>query len=1177
MNLFPNRLSRWIPYHVIFFLIVTLSISFLSLSYLVSHELEELNEQRCIARKDNIEALLVNKHDSLIYELKEAVNNNSLRVNLMLALDHQVKEFMESINFINGISLIVLNNKFDIFTSQTELSPILINTIIQMVNDGCENNNYFFHKIDNKFYWIFYEDIIQRNNNIGKAILVYRFIDDKSLFNYLRESDDHIVIMQDNNPNCLVNIENLNLKHIEDHKSYKFSHSDNTYIYLDNRIGHIKKILLLSILVISCLVLVLSLPFTLFMFKKVNTPLMYLLKQSKTIMKNPDQKFDCQRQEFIEFEKLCLSFNDMIDWLQTSEDRYRFIVENMEEGLWMINMDLEYTYASPSLEYITGYTVDEIFELTPIETIDEDDKNRLIKIFTERLDKKDYSRLTTIVKAIHKEGFEYWAEFSMAFIMDINNNPIGIQGITRDVTDRVLAESQLKEREKQFSTIFNRVQTGIVIIDPTTFQIEDANPAALDILQYSREELIGSICTDMICIHNPGQCPLIQFGRKISNRKCEMLTKEGYRNCMKTVTEVIIGGEKKFLESFIDITEQQRIEEALRESEAKYKAVFNNAQIGIFRTKTHSEKGAVWIDVNERMIQMLGYNSADELIGHSTLNAWLDLSDREKAYQLLENSENNCIRDFKTRMKVKDGTIKEVMISAIFVDNIMEGTCVDLTQQIEQERQLKKSEQKFRMMAENSSDIMWIVDTNFEFQYVSPAVTSILGYTNEEALERNFKDLLEPESYAFVMDIAQKVIEGAEISEPVNFEIQEHKKNGELRWMEISASTVRDVDGNVIGFQGVTRDVHDKKIALQKLEESEKRYRSFVQNFKGIVFQAQIGSRPIFFHGAVESITGWTEQEMLDGHITWRRIVHPDDVDKNIKTMKKLTSQPGFMDERTYRLIRKDGSICWIRESIHNICDETGSCKYLQGVITDITEQKEMEMALHQTKKMSYLGVMAAGIAHEINNPLTGIIQYGELLKEDFEDEDEEENIEIMTDILENSERIRKIIKTLLTFSRSGGDRSPRNVSDIIERSIHYSRDRLKRYKVDLEFVPLESCLVLCDENLIQQIFINLINNSIDAINESDNLSGERVIYITIQKIDNHVEIIFKDTGSGIDEKNLEKIFDPFFTTKDPGKGTGLGMSLTHSFIQDNEGTITVDSVKGEWTQFDIKFPVYSK
>lgn len=226
---------------------------------------------------------------------------------------------------------------------------------------------------------------------------------------------------------------------------------------------------------------------------------------------------------------------------------------------------------------------------------------------------------------------------------------------------------------------------------------------------------------------------------------------------------------------------------------------------------------------------------------------------------------------------------------------------------------------------------------------------------------------------------------------------------------------------------------------------------------------------------------------------------------------------------------------------------------------------------LIHSEKLASLGRMAAGVAHEINSPLTGIVTFGHLLLKRFPPGTQEhEDVEV---IIDQANRCSNIIKGLLGFARaSAAEKAPANINDIIFRSLNIVRNKADFFNIKLITDFDESLAsVKADPSQLQQVFLNMIVNAADAID------GKGTMTITTrnltEKNEDFVEIVFSDTGSGISEEDMEKIFEPFFTTKPVGKGTGLGLAVSHGIIQDHGGKISVKSKVGEGTSFHIKLP----
>ncbi|MBI5642060.1 MAG: response regulator [Deltaproteobacteria bacterium] len=238
--------------------------------------------------------------------------------------------------------------------------------------------------------------------------------------------------------------------------------------------------------------------------------------------------------------------------------------------------------------------------------------------------------------------------------------------------------------------------------------------------------------------------------------------------------------------------------------------------------------------------------------------------------------------------------------------------------------------------------------------------------------------------------------------------------------------------------------------------------------------------------------------------------------------------------------------------------------------IKDITEQRMMTNKLMQTDKLSSLGELVSGVAHELNNPLTGIMCFSELLLDDKFPDDVKSKLKKINDA---SHRCKKIIDNLLTFARwKRPERKYEDINKVIKESIDLRGYQLKVDNIDLE-VDLDESIppTMLDDDQIHQVFLNLINNARDAIKEK----GERgKIRISSRHCEGKIIVKFEDTGKGMSDEIANKIFDPFFTTKGVGKGTGLGLSISYGIINEHGGTIYASSTLGMGTVFVVELPV---
>ncbi len=254
--------------------------------------------------------------------------------------------------------------------------------------------------------------------------------------------------------------------------------------------------------------------------------------------------------------------------------------------------------------------------------------------------------------------------------------------------------------------------------------------------------------------------------------------------------------------------------------------------------------------------------------------------------------------------------------------------------------------------------------------------------------------------------------------------------------------------------------------------------------------------------------------------------------------------------------------------------DEEGTFIGIALIMRDVTQLKQYEMELRQTEKLSFIGQISAGIAHEIGTPLNIILGNAEYLMMDMKSG--ERDYDELKAIVGETNRIAKLIQQLLDFARPKRMRSkPVLLNSEIENVLQLLRNQLDKSSIELQ-LHLEDDLpyVFGDAAQLQEVFVNLIVNAIHSMESGGNLS----ISTAKQggRDEDSVEVLIADTGCGIPEENLEKIFNPFFTTKEVGKGTGLGLAITQRIVQDHKGTIQVESSVNKGTAFRLSFPVYS-
>jgi PAS domain S-box-containing protein len=368
-----------------------------------------------------------------------------------------------------------------------------------------------------------------------------------------------------------------------------------------------------------------------------------------------------------------------------------------------------------------------------------------------------------------------------------------------------------------------------------------------------------------------------------------------------------------------------------------------------------------------------------------------------------------------------------------------------------------------------------------------------------------------------------------------------------------------------------TRDMENSvREAHRELERVYQFRENIIENSPDALVCVRKGGSIIIFNSAAEKLLGYTKSEVV-GKMSIVKL-YPPGVAKHI--MKLLRSEEyggvGVLHKREVSLVHKDGQEIPVYISaaiLYEDGNEVGSV----GIFTDLREKKELERQLLRSEKLSSLGKMSAGIAHEINQPLTGVLTFSHLLANKFKnDEKTLKDIEI---IVRETMRIRGIVQGMLDFARETPMRKElRSLREIVERTLRMVVNQSRFFGITLakDYDPAVPDVIV-DPNQLEQVFMNIILNACDAMAGTGG-----VLSVKVQRTKEWVETVFRDTGCGIPESVMDKIFDPFFTTKDSteGMGMGLGLAVSYGIVKNHNGDILVSSREGKGTTFTVRLPL---
>jgi PAS domain S-box-containing protein len=477
---------------------------------------------------------------------------------------------------------------------------------------------------------------------------------------------------------------------------------------------------------------------------------------------------------------------------------------------------------------------------------------------------------------------------------------------------------------------------------------------------------------------------------------------------------------------------------------------------------------------------------------------------------------------------------------------------------------LRRSEARFKELFETLQEGIYIITPEDKILEVNPALVRMLGYhSKEELLTRRVSEVfVDPEQRT---NLAREVNRQAE---PRGHEITLRRKDGGSIICLNTASAVRDASGRVVRYQGALADVTERRAMEKKLHQQQEFARRLVDSFPDLIFVVDTERRYTFASPKVEEVLGYDQKESM-GTVFGER-THPEDRSTLIGVCEDLLSRKRNFASVEVRVRHKDGEWRRLRCHLSPLFDEKGKIEGLVISGRDITEVKRLEEQLIQAEKLAAMGQMLAGVAHELNNPLTAILGASELVRErPGVDETTRKQLEMTH---RQARRAARIVQNLLEFSRPAApQKKPLDLNAVIERTLQLHEHSLRRNAVEVDLRPCASLpVVVGDASQLIQVFLNLLNNAEQAIREV-RPSGR--IQIRLVREGARVLATVTDDGAGIKPEVLPKLFDPFFTTKRPGGGTGLGLSICLSIVREHGGDIEAQSLPSGGAAFTVSLP----
>jgi two-component system NtrC family sensor kinase len=849
---------------------------------------------------------------------------------------------------------------------------------------------------------------------------------------------------------------------------------------------------------------------------------------------------------------------------RTSEENIiKILVEQAPVGVSIVQ-DGMFCYVNSYFSLATGYRPDELVGKDSFMLIVPEDREivreNTIKMLKEEL-------LTPYqFRVICKDGSIIWVMATAKSIQYHGRD--AFLGNYMEITERKKVEDALKESEEKYMELANSI-TDIFFAMDNHLRYTYWNKASEVLTGIREEDAIGKSLLE-IFPDSPGLRKAEKVYRAVlKTQKSRAFVNDYDIDSRHYIFEINAYPSRAGISVFVrDITERKQAEKAQREAEEEKSAFLEEAPAGII----HTDLTGKITYVNKRFESETGY-SREEITGKSGLQLdWFPAgTTKYLTKRMAARLRGSPAEHWETLFKCKDGRwiwidLEGKVLRRLGVPVGFQIIASNITDRKQAEEALRQSEERYRTILEEMEDAYFEVDLGGHFIFVNNSVCRDLGYSREELIGISYKKITVEEDIESVFRIFNEVYQRGVPNK--GFPWKTTRKDGSHGFAETSVSPIRDDKGKIIGFRGVGRDITERRKVEEALRQSEENYRVlFDSSVIGTIVLETDTLKIAMANQAATEIFGFSSVEEVRG-IDPFDYIRPEDKEKILElALGNLYGQDG---RKVYELgaFTKDGREIWINATGATIKHEGK----LAGLIafTETTEQKKHRENIMMTDRLASLGELASGAAHELNNPLTSIIGFSQLLMEKEVPDEIHEDLKLI-----NNEARRAVIVTnnFLSFARKHSPVKQLNqinniIEDVLELRAH--EHKVNHMNVERHLDP-NLPEIMVDYFQMQQVFMNIIINAEYFMIKTHN-GG--TLTITTTKENSTVRISFADDGPGITPENLGRVFDPFFTTKEAGSGTGLGLSICHGIVNEHGGQIYARSQLSKGATILIELPI---
>ncbi|MHB9087714.1 MAG: PAS domain-containing sensor histidine kinase [Thermoleophilia bacterium] len=863
--------------------------------------------------------------------------------------------------------------------------------------------------------------------------------------------------------------------------------------------------------------------------------------------------------------------------LAASEARYRLLSEAALDIIFTIDRDGYVSYVNNHGAKMFGTSPDRIVG------------RKMADLFPADIAERQGASIATVIdsarplyaetKVVMPLG-EMWLGTSLSPITDDGGRVTAVLGIARNITDKKNAEFELLQ-ERDFSDAAINSMPGIFYLTSKDGRFLRWNQLFEDISGYSAEELaelsplefFAGDDRDLIA----GRIQDV-FAEGEAEAEADFVNRQGVATrFFFTGYRMIVEDEPYLVGVGTDISELRRAESELTIEKDRAQMYLDSTPAMIL---VLNPNGTIRL-LNQKGCEVLGCE-ADEVIGKDWFDSFVPEEERQEARDIFGQLLAGEIQrlDYRDNTVVASGGRKKIVSwhNEVILDEAGSVNSVliageDITERRNAERMLRESEQRFKTMFDTAANGILLADPESKrFVLANDTICGMLGYSHDEITRLGVGDIHPAEALPKVVDAFERQARG-ELRLARDLPVK--RKDGSVFFADISSVTV--TLSGVRYLMGYFTDATERHLAEAAFIESEERYRTIFEESNDAIFISTPDGRFVDINPAGVRLFGYPSREaIMEVNIINDLYADAAEGEQYLEQLQRN----GSVKDYEVRLRRKSGEELFVSVSSKAIMDSDGEMSLIRGTMRDITEQRRLESQLIQAQKMESIGNLAGGVAHDFNNYLTAIQGYADLAL--LEQHGEGIMQEYLSEIKSSSERAADLTRQLLLFGRREEvNLRPLDLADTIA-NLQKMLGRLigERFSI-VTRVAANLEMVLADKGLIEQVLVNLVVNSRDAmpgggeiVLEADNVDATGLITGKDKEpAARYVLLRVRDSGSGIDSETVNHIFEPFFTTKDVGKGTGLGLSVVYGIILQHGGEVEVESELGQGTVFNIYLP----